>query len=187
MNDRRVLVLNADYTPYDIISWQRAMTSLLNENKVKLFVVKESTDPARLVRDGSGNEYYVPTVVCLKSYHNRNKNATYTKSNIYARDRNICQYCGTLTTYQNRTIDHVVPRDIYNRNKRKYHFKLSSFENVVTCCKACNTEKSNRTPQQAGLALKKKPRQITRLQAYLSKLTLGYVHPDWDDFINGNK
>jgi len=181
----RTLILNADYTPYDIISWQRTMSALMNVNKQKMVVVVESTDPSRLVRDGSGNEYYVPTVCALLHYHNQNKPASYTKSNIYARDRNICQYCGTVTDRNNRTVDHVVPKDIYRRNRKIYPFKLGSFENVVTACRACNIEKRNRTPTQAGMVLKRKPRQITRLQAYLAKLTLGYKHPDWDAYING--
>jgi len=46
------------------------------------------------------------------------------------------------------TIDHVLPRS------RGGKFK---WENIVTCCFACNVKKSNRTPEEAGMSLKKLP------------------------------
>jgi 5-methylcytosine-specific restriction endonuclease McrA len=78
-----------------------------------------------LIRDGSGNEYDLPAVVILKEYiGNHNHVAPYTKSNIYARDLGICQYCGTETNPNNRSIDHVMPRASFNQ--KRYSFKLSS-------------------------------------------------------------
>lgn len=178
----RVLILNADYTPYDIWGWQKAMKKLLDQDGSSVFVVKDSDD---IIRDGKGNEYFVPSILVLKKYRgDQNKPATYTKANIYARDHLLCQYCGKLTARGERTVDHVIPKAYWKKHKLPH--ACSSFENVVTCCRTCNTKKRNRTPQQAGMILRRKPKAITRLQAYVAKLTLGYIHPDWYTYINGS-
>jgi len=38
---------------------------------------------------------------------------------------------------------------------------MSTWDNLVACCFECNNRKSNRTPQEAGMALGKQPRQIS--------------------------
>lgn len=181
----KVLVLNADFTPFDVWSWHKAMRKLLSQKRedVTIYPVKNYD---KIVRDGSGNEYDVPAVVALKEFIPvHNKPAPYGKANIYARDLNVCQYCGDVTSHHNRTIDHVIPRAHWNH--RRYHFKLSSFENVVTCCRSCNTEKRNRTPQQAGMLLKRKPRRISRVAAYRNKLILYGIKDEWLEFITPGK
>jgi len=177
----RVLVLNADYTPHDIIGWKRAMRKLLDQKGSNVITVKYFVEP-KIIHDGSGREYSIPSVIVLKKYiGSQNKQATYTKSSIYARDRKKCQYCGILTTHSNRTVDHIIPKSHWN--PRRYSFKLSSFENVVTSCVQCNTKKRNRTPQQAGMNLIKKPQSLTRAQAYILKLTLYPPEKEWLEFI----
>jgi 5-methylcytosine-specific restriction endonuclease McrA len=46
------------------------------------------------------------------------------------------------------TYDHVVPRAQGGK---------TTWENIVSCCIACNNRKSDRTPQQANMLLRKKP------------------------------
>ena len=62
---------------------------------------------------------------------------------ILRRDDFICQYkgCNRRAT----TIDHVVPR---------CQGGLSTWQNQVGCCLACNQAKAGRTPEQAGMELK---------------------------------
>lgn len=69
---------------------------------------------------------------------------------IMARDRNLCRYCGVLTTWGDDDApwktagswDHVDP------------FGDNSFENVVQACKHCNLKvKKQRTLEQAGMVL----------------------------------
>jgi hypothetical protein len=136
-----------------------------------------------LIRDGSGQEYDLPAVVILKEYiGNHNHVAPYTKSNVYARDLGVCQYCGIETNPNNRSIDHVIPRAHWN--KKRYSFALSSFANVVTCCRPCNLKKRNRTPQQAEMELIRKPKTITRAQAYKNKLAMLTTKPQqWKPYI----
>jgi 5-methylcytosine-specific restriction endonuclease McrA len=47
------------------------------------------------------------------------------------------------------TLDHVAPRSTGG---------MTCWENVVTACKRCNTKKGDRSPEEAGMALRKKPR-----------------------------
>ena len=63
---------------------------------------------------------------------------------LFARDQQLCLYCGNAYPRSTLTRDHVQPvskggRDIW--------------ENVVTACYHCNSRKGNRTPQQAGMPL----------------------------------
>jgi hypothetical protein len=165
-----VLVLNTDYSPHDIWEWQHAMTKFLCTNSVRaVFDENGMVKHDFVVRDGQGNKHELPAVLVLtkdvKAHHGM---APYTKLNIYARDMWTCQYCGTELKDRECTIDHVIPRAHWN--PRRFHFRLSSFENVVTSCGPCNKIKRNQTPQQAGMKLIRKPRRISRAAAYTNKL-----------------
>ena len=179
-----VLILNLDYTPFDIWDWQHAMTKYLCTTSVEAVYEDEGmVRYDRILRDGMGNHYDQPAVLRLTQYIKAHGGkAPYTKMNIYARDLGICQYCGESTTPNSRTIDHVIPRAHWN--PRRFHFRLSSFENVVTACGPCNKQKRNRTPQQAGMTLIRKPRRISRAQAYTNKLAMLKNKPDqWSPYL----
>ena len=66
---------------------------------------------------------------------------------IFARDRDACQYCGRES--KNLTLDHVTPR---------FRGGSHSWENVVTACISCNHRKAGRTPKEAGMKLLTPPR-----------------------------
>lgn len=64
-----------------------------------------------------------------------------------------CQYCGERKMSEDLTFDHVVPRSQGGR---------TSWENIVSACggpDGCNAKKANRTPQEAGMKLIRKPRK----------------------------
>ena len=63
---------------------------------------------------------------------------------VLRRDGHRCQYEGC--TRRGTTVDHVVPRCQGGR---------STWTNLVACCLACNTRKGGRTPEQAGMTLKR--------------------------------
>ena len=66
---------------------------------------------------------------------------------IRGRDGNRCRYCNVDVEWNNRrggdggTYDHVNPNG------------GSTLENLVVCCRACNSRKGRRTPRQAGMTL----------------------------------
>lgn len=76
---------------------------------------------------------------------------------LFLRDGHLCMYCGEEYAASQLTRDHVIPlsRGGYDR-----------WSNVVAACKACNTHKGNRTPEDAGVAL----------------LAVPYV-PNWAEFL----
>jgi 5-methylcytosine-specific restriction endonuclease McrA len=75
-----------------------------------------------------------------------------TKKAVFIRDNFECQYCGARLTMGAGTRDHVVPRALKGPD---------SLANVVASCKPCNGRKANRTPEQAGMVLRSKPRPLT--------------------------
>lgn len=73
---------------------------------------------------------------------------TFSRLNLYRRDRFTCQYCGGRPGSKELTIDHVLPRS------RGGHL---SWENCVLACVACNKKKGSRTPEEAGMKLRGVP------------------------------
>jgi 5-methylcytosine-specific restriction endonuclease McrA len=72
----------------------------------------------------------------------------FSRRNIFARDKGYCQYCGKKYDSEDLNVDHVVPRAQGGR---------SEWTNVVLSCIGCNDKKANRTPEQAGMRLIRKP------------------------------
>ena len=91
----------------------------------------------------------VPEVVALNSFDRvPSSTVTFSRRNIFKRDRFTCQYCGRQPRPDELTIDHVVP---------KAQGGTSTWDNCVLACVNCNHRKADRTPEQAGFRLKKKP------------------------------
>jgi len=63
---------------------------------------------------------------------------------LFARDQQLCMYCGGNYGRSQLTRDHVHP---VSRGGRDV------WENVVTACVGCNSRKGSRTPQQASMPL----------------------------------
>ena len=83
-----VLILNLDYTPFDIWDWQHAITKYLCTNSVEAIYKEDGMIKYdRILRDGKGNNYDQPAVLRLTQYIKAHGGpAPYTKINIYARD-----------------------------------------------------------------------------------------------------
>lgn len=58
------------------------------------------------------------------------------RSFVYQRDGHRCVYCGA---HQNLSLDHVVPLSRGGSN---------DLDNLATACRSCNSQKSNRTPDE---------------------------------------
>jgi 5-methylcytosine-specific restriction endonuclease McrA len=142
--NKACLILNASYEPIQISSARRALTLL-----VKGAVVVEETYGGREVYPG----IYLPSVVRLRHHVKVPYRMTVlTRKNLYTRDRNTCQYCGTRTHPRDLTLDHIIPES---------RGGLFTWDNLVACCSPCNRKKSNNTPEEAGMKLLHKPRPAT--------------------------
>ncbi len=139
----QVIILNADYTYLNTVHWKKAL-KLIIKNKVtaieteKLFDIKSEK-----------KTIIIPVILKLidlvKSIYQ--KKVIYSKSNIFLRDNNKCQYCGEKNKKQ-LTIDHIIPRSKGGK---------SSFKNCVVCCKKCNMLKGDRLLSETKLKLRKQP------------------------------
>lgn len=95
------------------------------------------------------NRLRVPEVIVLTSYDRLPSNAvTFSRRNIFKRDRFTCQYCGKQPGSEELTIDHVLPRA---------QGGTSTWENCVLACVECNAKKADRTPDQARMPLRREP------------------------------
>lgn len=142
---QEVLLLNADYTPLNIITISRALKLLHNEKSYrhpqsKLYKI-------RTIK----NIIEVPRAIILK-YYVKTPGRKYfpTRKNILKRDHYICQYCGIEVHGKNATIDHIIPKKRGGGN---------TWSNLVCACKDCNHFKGNRTPKEANMTLKNKPKE----------------------------
>ena len=93
----------------------------------------------------------VPEVIHLVAYNKIPKcRIPFSRRNLYKRDKNTCQYCGGKPGTEELSIDHIIPRSKGGK---------STWTNCVLACVPCNAKKSNRTPEQAGMKLLKKPKE----------------------------
>lgn len=153
--NRNVLLLNQNYEPLQICTARRAIV-LLFQGKAEMI---EKSDGLQLRTVSTS--YALPSVVRLWHYRKVPvKRIMLTRKNIILRDSNKCQYCGGGRGLL--TIDHVIPRTLGGDD---------TWENLVCACSKCNNKKGNRTPDQAGMELLKKPARpnfITFIQRNVS-------------------
>ena len=166
----QTLVLSASYEPLRIVSWQKAIT-LLFQGKVEVIAVYDREIRGVTVR------VKLPSVLRLLR-HVRMKRRFYevpfSRSNVYGRDEHQCQYCGHRFPPVQLTFDHVIP---VARGGHK------GWDNIVTCCIPCNRRKGDRTPEQAGLRLIRRPRKPEAFPALTLSLGLRRAPESWRDYL----
>ena len=175
-----VLVLNADGTPLSqiplsVVSWQTAMR-LIFTDKVKIlkeydnWVVRSQTMSMK-----------VPSIVIMSDQVKYRKQLKYSRNNIYFRDNFTCQLQTTSRCKQAHgkvklselTIDHIVPRSRGGK---------TSWLNVCTACKECNSEKGN----DATIIPKKPPTKPSYYEILAKRKTLPITIRDeeWKFYID---
>jgi 5-methylcytosine-specific restriction endonuclease McrA len=135
-----VLVLNQNYEAISVCTVRRAFL-LIFLKKAELIDALED----EYIRS-SLNFFEVPSIIRLKNYVKvPHRKVSLSRANIFRRDGEQCVYCGT---HKDLTIDHVIPRSKGG---------IDSWENLVTACHSCNSHKGNRTPEEAGMTMIRKP------------------------------
>ena len=139
----QVLVLNATYEPMNVVSVRRAVLLLVKE---KAEIVEAAAAYLRSER----LTLPVPLVIRLVYYVRipRSFAVPLSRRTVLARDHYTCQYCGAQPGRAGLTIDHVLPRSRAGK---------TVWENVVVACGVCNRRKGNRTPEEAGMPLGRRP------------------------------
>ncbi len=164
----QVLVLNASYEPLNITTWRRAMVMMIKGKAESL-----EQDTSREVRRGT----HLPTVIRLRQYvHVPFRQLPLTRRNLFQRDHQTCQYCGSRD--QPLSIDHVVPRSRGGSD---------TWENVTTACLSCNVRKGNRTPKEASMPLHRAPhRPLSSFSFEASRHIHSGRHSEWSKYVIGS-
>lgn len=143
---RTVFLYNASYEQMFELDWKRAVILFIT-GKVSPYY-----DTEYLEIQTSSGIFKLPKQIVLKKYVNiPYRNPAPTRRNIMKRDNYTCQYCFVELDKCTPTIDHVLPRGRGGKHE---------WTNVVACCLKCNRKKGNRTPEEAGMPLIRKPKPL---------------------------
>lgn len=179
-----VLVLNKSYLPVNVTTVKRAFVLLYEgiaralDEQYQTFDFNSWSELAvALDRQHIGlvnRAIRVPRVILLVSYDRVPKrHVRFNRYNIYARDKNTCQYCGKKGTKRDLNIDHVIPRSRGGK---------SVWANVVCSCLRCNRVKGGRTPKEARMKLRALPKR----PSWTPFLPIGEAirYKEWKPFLN---
>ena len=163
-----VLILNQDYTPLMVCSVQRAFLLVFLKKAEMIDTVKN-----KQLRSIS-QTFPFPSVIKISRYISIPYNGVVlSRQNIFKRDAYECQYCGSG---KDLTLDHVTPR---SKNGE------STWTNLVTACKSCNSKKGDFSPKEAGMKLKNRPGR----PSYISFLRTmnGTIRHEWTPYLSPKK
>jgi len=159
----RSLVLNATYEPLCVVAARRALVLVLQERAEMVHSSERVFHSERL-------SVPEPSVVRLARYVRvpYQTRVALNRRAVFARDGHRCQYCGAAA----ENIDHVVPR-----SRGGAH----AWDNVVACCRPCNSRKEDRLPHEAGLVLRSSPAQPR--DRMWSLIAGGGIRADWHAYL----
>lgn len=181
-------MLNADWTPLRVVPWERAI-SLVLEDKVSTV----ETYGDRFIRSTSLAIPH-PAVVVLRRYQAFRTRVRFNRQNVLVRDGYACQYCGVKPVRPSGrpdlaelTLDHVVPRARsvhgYVRLSDGARVPVTCWDNVVTACVACNARKADRTPEEARMPLRTRPRVPGGMDLLWMALMQVEIPNEWRDWL----
>ena len=200
-----VLVLNSVWLPIGITSYQKSLICLCSESNGQLAAqaldiqykqLDENTfdfNEVVSIRPVAFDEWItlplrpydaivktvkhsvrLPSVIVAMGFHKMPlRQIKATKRAIFERDGYICQYSGVRLPKNQLSVDHIVPKSKSGRD---------DWLNLVTCSKEINTKKGNKTNDEAGLALIKKPTKPLPQPA--STLIREIRNVDWKIFLH---
>lgn len=195
-----VLLLNAHYAALRVVSVRRAFTFLFKrddqarpiaeivhvedgryisydfEDWTELSAFKREFEPAnhdwiRTVRF----DLVVPRIIRVLRYSKLpRQDVKFNRRNIFARDINMCQYCGKRFRTCDLSLDHVIPRS---------QGGPATWDNIVCACHKCNVRKGGRTPQEASMHLIREPVKPRRNPVVHIQLSDGR-YASWRQFLD---
>ncbi len=192
--DSHVLVLNKHYAAVRVVSARRAFCMLLREIAEIVSVTPRSYESYDFDSWRDVSEYRakyerehhewvrcvkfdlaVPRIIRLLFYDRLPKQTVkLNRRNIYARDKNHCQYCAKRFSTSELSLDHVRPRS---------QGGLTSWTNLVCCCVKCNVHKGGRTPREARMKLITEPVKPRRSPVVTLRLT-HEKYASWKQFLD---
>jgi 5-methylcytosine-specific restriction endonuclease McrA len=185
MLNSNVLVLNRSYLPIHVTSVRRAFTLIYRDVARVVNEEYETFDfeswrrrrvaPGVVAVGTPSGSIGVPRVILLPGFDRVPKrHVRYSRTNVFARDKFTCQYCGEQPHRSKLNLDHVIPRALGGR---------TTWENVVCSCVDCNRRKGGRTPQQARLRLERVPAK-PRWAPLMNHIGASLRYNEWRPFLS---
>lgn len=180
---RPTLVLNQNWQAVNIRPVMRAIVKVFSGNaKVvdpETYATFDWNEWSKLrPTDGDftincvGGEIRVPEIITLKGYSKiPSRVVSFSRRNLYLRDKYTCQYCGVKLQSSEITIDHITP---------KARGGQTTWENCVVACVGCNHKKADKIPRDVGMKLLSKPGKPRWSPAFQCKLRI----PSWEKFVS---
>jgi 5-methylcytosine-specific restriction endonuclease McrA len=188
-----VLVLNRLWQAVNVVSSRRAFC-LLFRGEAQVVELADSTHRIFSLMDWIDFSASNPPVDELETVHTVRhrirlprvilltmfdqlpvKEVKLTRNNVFERDGDRCQYCGTIFERRELNLDHVIPR---------HRGGKTTWENIVCSCVRCNSHKSNRLPHEAGMRLVRKPSQPKWRPVVSTLLGHPQKHESWKTFLD---
>jgi 5-methylcytosine-specific restriction endonuclease McrA len=188
INKTTVLVLNRNWQAIDVKSPADALSMMYTDNATGLDILgKDHMIPYRWkdwvnLPFDSDCDYIktinggikIPKIIVLCNFDKVPiKRPKFSSTGIWNRDNGICQYTGRKLSKNEGNVDHVIPKSRGGR---------SNWDNCVLSHKDINAKKANRTPEEAGLKLLKKPTTPKHLPISFYIKNKHNI-PEWDMFL----
>ena len=142
----RALFLNVEtFQTYDFASWVVDWDDAVKAAKIESDCIINTVDFGLFKPEIIVSSEYGGT-----GYKAGNRVPKFSRTNLYRRDLNTCQYCHKKCKTEDLTMDHVIPKEQGGK---------ATWENIVLACFSCNQRKRNRTPEQAGMRLFRIPKK----------------------------
>lgn len=167
------LVLDNSGRPLHFVDWRDAVTMWFTDRAI---IIAE--DERILLHSGSF-EMNMPRVIKVKNWVAREmqRKVARNRSNFFLRDEGRCQYCGAGVASSEYTLDHVIPRCQGGK---------STWLNLVVSCLPCNSFKAGRTPEEAGMKLRRQPFEpSSKDKRFRWRLKIDKLHPSWKPWADG--
>jgi len=163
LRKEKALVLNKSWVAISTVSLESAFCILFRETAsvvcpetYGLFGIFDWIEYSQTLPKNSGIKTATsfiakPEVILLNNFSRvPHRTMAFTRKNLYKRDDFTCQYCLKGMPNGKLTIDHIIPRSRGGR---------STWENCVLACKPCNGKKANKSLEEVGFVLNKKPQK----------------------------
>lgn len=168
------LILNADfrplsYFPLSTLRWQDAVKAVfLDRVNIVAHYDRYVSSPSF--------EMQLPSVIALKEYISPQHKPAFSRFNVFLRDDFTCQYTGEKHPVSDLTFDHVIPRSKGGK---------TSWDNIVTASRQANNKKGDKSLQECGMKLLKKPFEPSAFQLHEmgKKYPPQFLHETWEDFL----
>lgn len=161
------LAIDFGYAQREDGTWDTSAPIYMNPVKWDQWIQLPVRECDLFIQTGRGR-IRVPTVVIAPNYKSMPLvRQRPNRRTIYERDGGVCQYTGVRVPFDAGNLDHVLARA---------RGGADTFENLVWAAKPVNTKKADKSPEEVGLKLLRKPKAIPPMPR--SFLVKGHRHPE---------